>query len=81
MKRDLKATYEAIGFMENDPRVQTFRTERDSDQSYWLSTEQIGIKKWNKKGCTLAWTNFKELMLKQPMQYVMVPVGIDDLVS
>ncbi len=81
MKRDLRSTYEAMGFTHLDPRVQTFRAERDSDQSYWLSTEQVGIKKWNKKGYALAWQNFKELMLSQPMKYVMVPVTVDDLVS
>ncbi len=81
MKRDLRGTYEAMGFTHLDPRVQTFRTERDSEQSYWLSTEQVGIKKWNKKGYALAWKNFKELMLSQPMKYVMVPVTMDDLVS
>lgn len=78
LRKDIEATYRLIGFEPYDPRIQFFII---GNKTYWLSSEQVHIKKWSKRYIQKAFAEHKELMLEQPVNYVMVPIDITDLVS
>ncbi len=79
LKKDLEATYKSIGFEYPDEHVMLFRDH--DEQVYWLSTEQIGIKKWSRKYANHAFEHHIELLKSQPVKLVMTPVTVFDLVS
>ena len=75
MKRDQEATYAKIGCTQEEVKV--FRNRED--KLFYLTLKMVGAKKWTKKVCQKAWDEFREVMI--PMEWVMVPVTINDLVS
>lgn len=75
-KNDMPASYAKNGVKKEE--TQLFNCD---GKIYFLTLSQVGAKKFTPKVCKRCWTEFKDLMLSQPFEYVTVPVTIEDLVS